>query len=60
VVLMATTAVAATLGAWLLGDRYTREFFIGAFLIFAAISWLTARARLAAQYRAAPTGAGSG
>jgi len=60
VVLMATTAVAATLGAWLLGDRYTREFFIGALLIFAAISWLTARARLAAQYRAAPTGAGSG
>lgn len=46
IVLMATTAVAATLGALLLGDRYTREFFVGAFLIFAAISWVTAKARL--------------
>ncbi len=49
VVLMASTAVAATLGALLLGDRYTREFFIGALLIFGAISWLTAKARIAAR-----------
>ncbi|MFQ5457575.1 MAG: DMT family transporter [Myxococcota bacterium] len=46
IVLMATTAVAATLGAVLLGDRYGPSFFIGAFLIFAAISWVTARARV--------------
>jgi drug/metabolite transporter (DMT)-like permease len=46
VVMMANTAVAAALGAWLLGDRYTREFFVGALLIFVAIAWITAKARV--------------
>jgi drug/metabolite transporter (DMT)-like permease len=48
VVLMASTVVAAALGAVLLGDRYTLNFFIGAALIFGAVGWLTARARVKA------------
>lgn len=45
IVMMANTAVTAALGAWLLGDRYTREFFVGALLTFASIAWITTRAR---------------
>ena len=53
VVMMASTAVAATLGAWVFGDRYGGGFFVGAALIFASIAWITAKTREAAPLPAA-------
>ena len=53
VVLMASTVVAAGLGAWFMGDRYGVHFLAGAGMIFAAVTWITARSRPAAVLSAA-------
>ncbi len=53
VLLMASTVVAAALGAWFLGDQYGPHFLVGAGMIFAAVSWITARARFAPALPAA-------
>jgi drug/metabolite transporter (DMT)-like permease len=45
VVLMASTIVAAGLGAWFMGDRYGIHFLAGAGMIFAAVTWITTRTR---------------
>ncbi len=45
VVLMASTVVAAGFGAWFMGDRYGVHFLVGAGMIFAAVTWITARSR---------------